>query len=279
MTSFQKTIKYIAIGLGVFLAISIVLALANIGEMIISFATGNRHTIDNRELINFEENYSEVKNIEIKDVVGQLDIKVGSDFRVEGQNVTEGFKAKVTKNGTLQVKEEGSGRIFNWFDNRSSNSKIVLYLPEDFKADKVSIEGGVSKTTIDYLHTKELKVSVGVGELYGNKIYAGEVDINGGVGNVTLRDVTLHDIDVDAGVGELYIQGDIFGYSRIRGGVGQVQIDLNGDPMDYKLDIDSGIGQVRVNGGKTSGGIYGNHDAEHEIKIDGGIGEIEVKFK
>ena len=250
MTSFQKTIKYIAIGLGVFLAISIILALASIGEVIISFATGDKYTTDNRDLINFEEKYSDIKNIEIKDIIGELHIKVGSDFKVEGHNVTEGFKAKVSKNGSLEIRENGSGRIFNWFSNRSSTSKIVLYLPENFKAGKVLIKGGVGKITIDYLYAEELEIAVGVGNVYGNKIYAEEVDIDGGVGDITLRDVILYDMDVDTAAGDLYIEGDIFGDNKINIGVGKVRIDLNGDQMNYKLDIDSGLGKVKVNGKK-----------------------------
>ncbi len=277
MTSFQKTIKYLAMGFAVFLGISIIIALANLGSVILTFVTGENYNT-NKNLIDFEESYTGVESIEIINLIGKIDIKIANEFKVQGNNVTEGFKVNLLKGGRLEIKEKGVKNIFNWFGNKAPSSKVVLYLPEDFKADKFLIEGGVSDITIDSLSTKELYIDSGVGRLNGKNIYAENVDIDGGVGDISLKNVTLYDVDIDTGVGNLYIQGDIFGRNEFNGGVGKVQIDLNGDSQDYDLDIDSGIGQIKVNGKKLSDGIYRGQEAIHWITIDGGIGEIEVNF-
>ena len=59
-------------------------------------------------------------------------------------------------------------------------------------------------------------------------------------------------------------------------GVGEANITLIGSKDDYALDIESGVGGVRVDG--TSVTDYGSSGA-NRVEINGGVGAIDIRFR
>lgn len=57
-----------------------------------------------------------------------------------------------------------------------------------------------------------------------------------------------------------------------------VDLKLEGEREDYALDIDSGIGNIRINGRKVAIDYYDNNKADNTITIDGGVGDLEIEF-
>lgn len=86
------------------------------------------------------------------------------------------------------------------------------------------------------------------------------------------------DIDLDCGAGEMEIMGDISGDSKLNCGVGHVELRLTQEESNYDYDVESGIGEVKINDEKyyfTNSNHHGN-DAENTFDIKCGIGSIEV---
>ena len=68
------------------------------------------------------------------------------------------------------------------------------------------------------------------------------------------------------------------GECQLELGIGESNITLIGSREVYELDIEKGIGEIRVDGKVVSDyGSSGNGTAE--VKIQGGIGAIYVEFK
>lgn len=279
MSSFQKVIKYCAIAFAIFLAVTIVSGIVNVVVSVVSVVSGDSFFNDNREKVNFEESFSDVKSLDIDISTGQLIIMSGDTFRVEAENVTKNFQAKVSGNGTLTIDESKNGVHFFWFQFsgfNNPNSKIILYLPADFIAKDTEINTGAGKVTIEQLDTESLTVSTGAGNITGRNMIAGQVKIDGGVGNTTFEGVSFEDADFNCGVGNLNIQGELLGDNTVECGVGEVNLDLKGNIDDYELDIKSGIGTVRVNGEKIKETHQNNGAAENSIEVDGGVGTVRI---
>jgi hypothetical protein len=58
----------------------------------------------------------------------------------------------------------------------------------------------------------------------------------------------------------------------------EVNLDLKGNVSDYDLDIDAGVGTVRVNGDKISDDTRMNRNAANSIEVDGGVGNVRIDF-
>lgn len=281
MSSFQKVIKYCAIAFAILLVVMIISGIGSAAVSVVKLVSGDKisHN-DSRNRVDFTENFTDVDSLNIDISTGEVVIKSGETFRVEAQNVTDNFKAEVSGNGTLNVNENGNSTHFLWFNWSgfgNINAKITVYLPEDFIADEARINMGAGNLTIDNLSTERLTLSAGAGNINGSNITANKVKFDGGVGSVNLNGVTLNDADMDSGVGSLNIEGVLLGDNSINCGVGSVNLDLNGNVDDYDLDIESGVGTVRVNGEKVKG-QYHNSNADNSLEVDGGVGNVSIDF-
>ena len=279
MSSNQRVIKYVATAFAILLAVGIISAIAGIAINVLSALTG--FSLANEDRMDVTENFTDVRSLNIKNITGDLYIKTGDTFRVEGDNVLESFISEVSDDGTLTIKEmnKHSGFLkfdFNWF--KSHKSTITVYLPEDFLAESARIDSGAGDVIIDALDAESLIINAGVGDIEGNNIYAYEVEIDCGVGDMKLLRARFTDAYINCGIGDMELGGILLGDSTVRGGIGEVDLELIGSEEDYDIDVDSGIGKVRVNGEKVSKD-YQNRSAEHSLNVNGGIGDITIDFE
>jgi hypothetical protein len=293
MSSFQKVIKYCAIAFAILLGIGIISGIANAAFAIVSVVSGvsnhnnfnfnfNNNNSKNEKTIDFSETYSDVTSLDLDNATGELKIRIGDTFKVEAENVSENFEAKVNSNGKLTIRENRNKIEFFWFQFdgfNSPNSKITVYLPVDFVAEEAKINTGAGTVSVEGLKAEYLLISAGAGNISGSNLVADEVKIEGGVGNVNFSDVNFADADFDCGVGNLYIEGVLLGENKIDCGVGEVDLDLKGDVDDYDLDIDSGVGTVRLNGEKIRDSRNSNSGADNSIKVDGGVGNVKINIE
>lgn len=278
MTTFQKTVKYLAMAFALSLAITILSAIITaifsvIGAFgFLSFNYGND---------NIKSTYS--MQVEKGTVIDTLDIDIdiadlkvieGDTFKVEASNVSEKFKAEEVNN-SLIIKEKGKTTSNLLFGN--GTPKVTVYIPKNTVFKKATIETGVGKTTIDYLMSNEAKIKSGIGEFtIDNITINSKVQISGGVGKISINNSKLNNLKLETGVGETNISGEITGNSTIKCGVGAVKIDIVGSRLDYNVNTESGIGKVSVN--DISKKESENKTPINDIKLEGGIGEMKLNF-
>ncbi|NLO08690.1 MAG: DUF4097 domain-containing protein [Clostridiales bacterium] len=275
MNTFQKVIKYAAIGFAIFLTVTIL-------SGIIGVFSGVAYIFSGEEVstVEYSKDFNNVERLNINHKVGKLNVRPGSGFKVEASNVSDRFRAEVV-NGTLIIDEPDFMRRFLWFNFGTSREKsvITVYVPEDFQAKRIEIDSGAGNVNLENLTTDYLKINAGVGEIYGKNLTAMRVDADGGVGEMKLLDVNFTDVDFSSGVGSIDIEGMIFGKADFECGIGSVRISLKGARDDYALKVNAGLGNVRINGDKVSGEYRDNFKADNTISIEGGIGDVNITFK
>lgn len=105
-----------------------------------------------------------------------------------------------------------------------------------------------------------------------------EIDINTGAGTFTINNGSINDLDLDIGIGEVKITSNITGNSSISSGVGKLSLNLLNTFDNYRFEVNKGISKVTINDIEVGdNSTLGN--GTNTIKLDGGIGEIVVKFK
>lgn len=278
MNSFQRTIKYIAIGFAIFLAIVIISALVSTGVRIASFVSGEL-TPNHGNSYEFTDVFKDVRSLEVSNSTGKLLILEGDTFKVEAENVSENFQAKVSNNGTLKVSDDNNGINFLWFHSKGSknpNTKITVYLPKEFSAEEIKLNTGAGNVKIEGVQTKYLQLKAGAGNTTGSNIIAEKVKIEGGVGNVNFENINFTDSDFDCGIGNLTVQGVLLGKNKFDAGVGDVNLYLIGDMDDYDIKVDAGVGNIRLNGERISREYRNNNNSSNSIDIDGGVGNVTI---
>lgn len=268
MSILQKIIKYLAIAFAMFLTFSIISGIAY-GVSVI----GNLFDDDKKDItekLNDLEINANTLLLDVNISSSNIIIKRGDTFKVETNN--KYINSKQDKN-KLYIKEKKHNLIHN------NNSELILYIPNDFVFDGVSIQTGVGKVNIETLSTKQLYLKLGAGKVDINNLNASEnAKIDGGAGDININAISINNLDLDMGVGKLALIAKLIGNNKINSGVGKINLSLIGTLEDYEISLDKGIGKATIDGNDMKdNNTYGT--GINKLDIDGGIGNIDIEFK
>ncbi|MBE6926711.1 MAG: DUF4097 domain-containing protein [Ruminococcaceae bacterium] len=265
MTAFQKGIKYLAIGLAVFLTVSIIGgilgAIGIFGDL-----------FDDEVVLEDLTSYpvtGQIRNLEIVINAADFSIKKGKSFSVES-NLKH-----------IQVEEKGSTLSIEEtrkFSGTYADAVLILYIPAETEFDNVELTTGAGRLTIEDLSVETIDFELGTGEVNITSLTATRsAEIDGGAGRITVSGGALNDLDLGMGVGQLNLTSALSGNCRMDLGIGASDITLIGSKEDYKLEVNKGIGDLSVDGQSVNDyGSSGN--GANEVEINGGIGAIRIRF-
>jgi len=264
MTALQKVIKYLAVAFAVFLIVAIISgAISAIG--LFGGFFDNDAVEDNLKTYEISANIS---GLEIEVGAADLVIKQGEGFSVESNLKRLSVEEK---NGVLTVKEK------NRFGNVYNGAVLTVVIPADTVFDRARIVTGAGRLTADDLSAYFLSLVLGAGEVNINSLNAfTEADIDGGAGKLTIANGTLNNLELEMGVGQLNLTASILGESDLDLGVGETNLTLIGDKNDYGIDLEKGIGNIKVDGKAVSDF---DTSGKNEVDISCGIGSLNMEFK
>ena len=252
MTSIQKVIKYIAIAFACFLIFAIISGIlsAILGISFVFNITDGEPEITEMKDIVFEETTLDSLDIDI--AYANLIIKNGENISVSTNN--SNIKSKL-ENGKLTVEDTTT----RWI-NGKSDVEVIVYIPRNIELDKIDITTGAGNTVIEELNVYNA------------------ANIECGAGNFEISSGSIKNLDLDIGVGKVDIATTLIGKCDIDAGVGELVLNINGRREDYSIDVDKGIGVVKIDGNELSDSMVDRIYSENLIDIDGGIGSITVSF-
>lgn len=259
----DRRIKAFAICLGIFLVIMIMATILGVFGTVLNYIVPENGNEFDRK---FAENITSV-DIDLKTT--SLKIIEGDEFKVEGTNASEKVKIDVV-GGVLKISEIGN----NFWKNKFKNS-IILYIPKGINLEELDIEIGAGTIYIDGIASRYFELDQGAGNVDIESCEFKKAHIEGGAGRIDIRDSSLNDLNFSSGVGSTSIDGWITGDTELDCGVGSLVLDIHGSREDYRLDIDRGLGSIKVDGTED----YSSGNGKNYLKVDGGVGSIHINFK
>ena len=274
MTTLQKIIKYLALAFALFIILNIVSSIwfgVYYFADFLGLSTQTKTTFQEEAIVNrFEE--EGVLRLDIDLAYSDLILKKGDKLSIETNS--SNIKSVRTSSG-LHITEE---KRHYWFLPKETN-KVIVYLPEKVFLEEVKIDAGVGSIQIETLKTEELRCELGAGRVEIEELeVTKKAKIEGGAGNVRILSGEIHDLDLDIGVGAFDLIAKLTGKNKIDAGVGKLRIEVEDSLEHYTIKVNRGIGSINMEGKEVSDGVeYGT--GETYIKLNGGIGSIEIKEK
>lgn len=266
MTTAQKIIKYCAIAFAIFLIVSIVSGILGAVSGV-SYILGGKTTVTEMEIFPIT---SSVKELKIELSAAKLRLKTGDRFQLESNHK---YLEWEEKDGCLSIWDDAPH-----LGKDMDKIQVTLTIPEGTEFRSADISTGAGTFTVDELSARRLRLDLGAGEVRINSLSSSSAVINGGAGEITIDGGSLNNLDFDMGVGEVNLTSRITGDSELDYGVGELNLTLLGKPEDYRIRLDKGLGEARLDGQKMyDDAVYGN--GIHSIEIDGGVGELKIEFK
>ncbi len=248
---------------------SLIIVILGFGMLIAGFTLGgnlNEFNLGVENSMDINETYNNVNELELDLKFGDIQIKDGDTFRIEG-SVPDNIKFETNvKDGKWTIKDDskiGTISIFG-FPVSKYNYNVTIYIPSNNKLNKVKIDVGACKLQAETLNSKDIDINVGAGELTVNKLIS---DSN----------------KIDCGVGKVQINSATFNNSNVKCGVGDITMKVDGNQNNYNYEIDTGIGNVNI-GDNSYSGIGSNkriknNNTDNLLKVDCGVGNVTVNFE
>lgn len=266
MMLLPKLIKFCAMALAIFLAVSIIGGILSAAGLFTGLFGGKAVTED----VTTYAVPSNIQSLEININAADLTIKRGESFSVESNLKHLSVEHQ---DGALTIKETKKLSV------SYSDAVLTLYIPDDAVFQWANITTGAGKLTVARLAADRMDLKLGAGAVHMDcLIAASDIDIEGGAGQITIADGALHNLDLDMGVGQLKLTSMLTGESDFKLGVGESNITVLGDQSDYTLDIEKGIGSITLDGTSVSN-VDKEGNGSHSIDISGGIGAIHLQFE
>lgn len=265
MTTLQKVIKYLAMAFAIFLTVTIIGGILGAAGLFSGFFAEDAVMEDMKTY----DLTSDISNLNIHINAADLYIKQGNAFSVES-NLKY---LKVEEKGNVLTVAETKK-----FSGTYNGAMLTIYVPAGTVFDNTTLITGAGRLTIDDLSSGTLAFELGAGDVSITSLIATKsADIEGGAGRITISDGALKNLDLEMGVGQLNLTSALSGDCQLDLGIGESNIMLIGNKEDYRLELEKGIGNIRVDGKNVSDyGSSGN--GVNKVEINGGIGAINVDF-
>lgn len=204
----------------------------------------------------------EVQKLELDMGLGDLKVLPGEEWSVKGEQLTYPKQLEYSLHGgTLKVKYDFQNKKIS---GKQFRNQIVVTVPADCSLHSVVLDSGVGEVSLNGITTERL-------------------ELNGGVGDITAKEIQVQQsMEVDSGVGDIHLDGVFRGQLELDGGVGNLELTLRqASEQDYDMDVENGAGNVWIGGQKLSqfsGEYEVDRGKENQISVDGGIGDIKIRF-
>lgn len=249
----KRTLAYILAILLITLIISFIIGVISTFRYIVTGKLDSKTNINNvkTDLI-YEKNSDNIKKLNIDISTSDLKIINSDKFQVKASDKIYDVKIKDEE---LKISEkENFNKIFIGI-NFNKKNKIELYIPENMKFEKVYINQGVSKSTIENINTDIL-------------------EIDGGVGSLDIKNGNIDNLKLSAGVGTICIKAKYNNTAKIEAGVGSIKLDILNNKEDLDIKVEKGLGKISYNGKSLEDNQIKNGKVKFEI--EGGVGSINI---
>ena len=197
-----------------------------------------------------------------------LIIMESDTFKIETNNKNVKLE---NKDGLIKINEE---KINVSFDTK--DSILIIYLPMEMEFSEVNFTTGAGKIEADNLVTKKLNLKQGAGKIDFKRLTVlDETKVFGGAGSLDIEYGNIYNLNLTMGAGKTNISALFKGSNKISAGVGEFNINLFNSLSDYKIKINKGLGNIKVNDEEIESN-YENGNGLVSLTIEGGVGNINL---
>lgn len=198
-------------------------------------------------------------------IASDLEIKVGAGDLTIKSHEEDSVRLEISGNDKMQcyVEDDTLKITGGLVDTVNTNSKMVVYLPEDKIYNVIIIDVGAGNIEIEKLEGYDVDLVVAMGQLVAEEMIAGSLTVEVGMGNAQIKGSANHEVIVECGMG-------------------QVTMNMTGKSTDYNYNLDCGLGTLSVENVYYIAGIgdsYVNNNAPMEMNVSVGMGNVFVTFE
>lgn len=278
MTGFQKFIKYAAIAFGIYLSITIVLALLGIARGLVRASKNDefKDIVTDREEYKTEDitrTYENIRNLEVNVEETELIIRNGDTFRIEGTNIPDRMEIEQEGN-QLSISDEELPSSF--FDG---NMVMTIYIPEDTKLDTIDLEINYVPADIQKLNATNLKLDIYNNYCEIDEIIADNMEFKNEEGNIDIYNAEIGRLLFDSESGVEDVSLDITENAEINLEYSYTDMNLIGKQEAYQISTKNQAGNIYIDGETITSNAETWGSGSTKINLDNVNADIFISFR
>lgn len=230
-----------------------------------------------------------IQSIETKIGMGQVYLLEGDSFKVT-YTYDKGFgKPNVTfSDGQLNIvdKFRRGNENFNlkkWPKRGGDKIEYRIYYPKGSKLESVDINNNLGEVNISDVEAKSLSVKLDAGDIKLQRVNSDEANLYTSIGDIRTEATETNGLDVTTKMGDIHVEGILKGINDLSSSVGDVKIITSLDQELYTVQLNSQIGDIKVNGEDRGGSFSSNgsdaSSAVNRINATATTGDIKAIFQ
>lgn len=257
-----------------------------------------------KDLKTEKKRVNEFTNLEGNVELSDIEFVQGDEYAVEYTYNEHTIKPTISSNGTNLIinqkehfyKKHHFLQGFHFLKN-TDHSTIKIYYPKDASFHDINIQNSAGNVQINDAIAKKIELELDLGEATLSNVKADHLSISISAGNCNLSDVTTlkgdlsldlgdletknfnsKDLEVEVDAGNANLQGTFTGKNIIDADLGEVVLTTTLPEKDYNYNVEVDLGDVEINGSKTSS-LVKSSDAANHIKIESSLGDVKLNFQ
>lgn len=183
-----------------------------------------------------------------------------------------------TKGDALYLKATRKGTLSS---NAIWNSVITLYVPAEYRFEKMELEMGAGVLNADALNAEKIALKIGAGEVTIEKCISDELQVDVGAGAFSINDMFLKKLNCEVGMGDIALNGSLLGDAKMECAMGNISMMLSNDEKDFNYKLEAAMGNIDL-GEQSYSGLAKEKEidngASRTLKLQCSMGNISVNF-
>ena len=183
------------------------------------------------------------------------------------------------ENGVLKLKGEEHGGV-NFVGvsfTPGSGPFIKITVPADAQLEEITLAAATGDMTLADLEAERIELACATGDLRLSAVTADTLLLSASTGDLVLREVTASkQVDLSTNTGEISAELNAPNGVEAESNTGDVTLTLAGAAADFALSLESGTGDVTVDG--RDEGHSCSTEGGAPVRAESNTGDVTVRF-
>lgn len=161
---------------------------------------------------------------------------------------------------------------------RNERCDMTLTVPEEAVMKNMEIKVSMGNISVKGITASDCDALNSMGSCTFKKCSFDESTLSTSMGEIIVKDTELGEAEVDNDMGSIQIEGCTFQNLSADNTMGDTSINVNQNLDNFEIEMETGMGEVRVNG-QNEGTKYRQSGDAGKLEVNASMGNIRLHYQ
>ena len=155
---------------------------------------------------------------------------------------------------------------------------MTLIVPEETAMKNMDLKVAMGNISVEGITSSDCDALTNMGSCTFKKCSFDKSDLRTNMGDITIKDTALGEAEVDNDMGSIQIESCTFLNLNADNAMGDTSIDVSQNLDNFQIELEAGMGEVRVNG-QDEGRKYRQSGNAGKLEASTSMGSVRLSYK